>query len=231
MNYWKSSESNPVKAILLIAVIALAGYFIYANAHERALRNTAQVTPADQQKKKGGEGERGSRCLDGVAAGTLVPALGPAFPVTTVRTSTQAGGRNQVRGIFTLRNPGECPMKLTDVSFSIDTDLAGVWPPMQNIRLFVATTPFGASLPFPAADPSCGAGNPPCILSFSNPSGQVINPGATVQLRVVSDALNVPGGHYFAVRLDSLKAIDMLTSAIFSWSGPAIRAGIITVVS
>ncbi len=230
MGYWKSSESNPVKILIVIVLLGIAGYFVYANSHQRSLENTAQVTPADRQKKKGGDTGTKYSCLDGAPTGTLVPALGPSFPVTTVYTGTQVGGRNQIRGAWTLKNPGDCPLKLTDVSFSLDTNLAGTWTPMQNVRFFVATTPFGTALPFPTPDTVvCAASNARCVMSFSDTTGYVINPGATVQLRLVSDTLNVPGGTWYNTKLNAFKATNPGTGGVFSWTGPSIPAAVINV--
>ncbi len=247
MNYWKSSESNPLKIIIVIVLLGLAGYFIYAASHKDALQNTAQVKSnvsattstfgagTTTGSTPGGTGTKDQKesCRDGALVTSLVPALGPAIPVTNVTTATGVGGHNLARGIYTLKNVGDCPVKLTDLSFVIHTNFINSWTPMQNARAVVGTTAFGPMVPFPSTDTTlCAGSNARCVLTFTNPAGYVIPQGVTVQVRVLSDALNIatptPSGApvWFNLQFQSFTIHDMVIPSAYTWRASATAAPI-----
>jgi hypothetical protein len=47
MNFWKNPENNSIKIVLLVVVLALAGFFVYKYVQTNSLRNTGQVVDTD----------------------------------------------------------------------------------------------------------------------------------------------------------------------------------------
>ncbi len=43
MNFWTNPENNSLKALIIVAILIIAGYFIYTAVHKNASTNTGQV--------------------------------------------------------------------------------------------------------------------------------------------------------------------------------------------
>lgn len=142
--------------VVIAVLVTGAGLFAYDQMKVKPLANAGRViapssstSPSGGGTGKGG-GAGGDYACDAVAPVVLATALGA--PTTPTSVTTASGG---VRGgqwlNFTLTNPSDCPVDVSQVEVSFATNDMENWPPVQNVTLSHLGVQLGAALKVPNA--------------------------------------------------------------------------------
>lgn len=234
-SWWKGPEYNGIKVIVIVLVVALAGYFAYNGVQSDSLGNTAQL---GKGKNPGGKGS--ILCVDGMGSYALTVAkVGTSIP-TSVTTSV--GGVAKGRWItIRVTNPLDCPVQVSNMEFELTSNYYTLPSPIQNLELVHVTTSSGAGtrlngmrqvpgtplLPdmptvlVPSTGPS--ASKLPFIFSFPGTSSVTIGPGGTAVFRLISDSQNVDTGS--GTKNFALQMTRMVSSNIYLTSDQRVSTG------
>jgi len=209
MSFLNNPENNSVKVIVLIIIIAIAGYFVYNQMHTSSLENVGKVistgsgsvptgttaTPGvpgagnpGAGTGKGGTGGVDPVCNTGTTGSVLLSAAATAGPSPTSVTTSTGGVVGGHWLNFSLTNPSNCPIKVTKMQFNLMTNFVTSWPVIQNISVVDTTTSlmFGSAL-HPELTPT-----PLSPMTFTSVPGVIIAPGTTENFSLISDSRNVP---------------------------------------
>jgi hypothetical protein len=151
--------------LIVVVVIAVAGYFVFKNMHQNSLSGTGQVVPVsnlnpgsvvssgsgtpnlpDKNPNDGKGDGTDSRCLDGAPLVALTATLG--MPIASIPSSVTTGTGGVSNGHwlnFMLKNPMDCPTAVNKVTVHLDTNDMTGWPPVQNVKLMHAGTQLGST--------------------------------------------------------------------------------------
>lgn len=235
-SWWKGPEYNGIKVIVVVLVVALAGYFAYNGIQSDSLGNTAQLG-----KGKNPGGGRGSiPCVDGMGSYALTVAkVGTSIP-TSVTTSV--GGVAKGRWIaIRVTNPLDCPVQVSNMEFELTSNYYTLPSPIQNLELVhgsavvgsstrldgmrqVPGTPILPDMPIilvPSTGPS--ASKLPFVFSFPGTSSVTIGPGGTAVFRLISDSQNVDTGS--GTKNFALQMTRMVSSNIYLTSDQRVSTG------
>lgn len=237
-SWWKGPEYNGVKVIVLVAIIALAGYFAYNGVQSDSLSNTAQLG------KGKGTGRGSIPCIDGMGTyGLNVTKIGGSMP-TSVTTST--GGVIKGRWLtMQVKNPLDCPVQVSKMEFELTSNYFTPPSPIQNLELVhvvpgssassgfgtrldglrqVAGTPVLPDMPIilvPSVGPS--AGKLQFSFSFPGAASVTIAPGGSEIFRLISDSQNVETGS--GTKNFKLQMTEMFSSNTFTTSDQRVSTG------
>lgn len=158
-SWWKGPEYNGVKVIVLVAIIALAGYFIYSNMQQGSLDNTGKIVRGSGTGTSGSSTGSGTGTSTGTGTGggsgggplTGKYHGGGRDPVCTkgstvaldpsADNASYAGGalyfdqNYQDGGHFIIDNNTECPLTVTQIAFSVSAPAYPVagWTPLGGV--------------------------------------------------------------------------------------------------
>lgn len=135
MNFWKNPENNPLKIIIVVAIIGALGYFAYTNMQDDSLSGTGKVV----QKNPKDRDPSSWKCLDGGAGIVLSSTKMPPLPPTIV--STPLSNAVHIPWLtIRLDNKGDCPVDVSSMSFELSSNDVTSWPPVQSMQLVNLTS-------------------------------------------------------------------------------------------
>ena len=212
MKFWNNPENNSIKVLVLVAVIAVAGYFAYSNVQGDPLKNTGAVTSTTSKKS---------------ACGTVALAMAPdpTFTATTVNSATP----NNVIGRFIISNPTKCSVALKTIVFSLPVSTpTGKASALRDIRVMSGGMQFGKTLSLTGPAPAYQMPFASVTLS-----GLAVPAGSSVTVEVVSGVAFGTAGGTFQVQMFRLAGYEIGTGVLYAWlhtSGPKILSNLLTIL-
>jgi hypothetical protein len=203
-SWWGKPEYSGIKVLVLVVVIAVAGYFVYQSQHKDALSNTgAAGTLANSA------GVTGS-CM-GV---TLHPAIDTSFTATNVTH----GDLGDTVALFKLYNDAPCVYNLKTLRFNFMPNVGSASamaaysaPVLKNIIVKVNGVAFGTPVSAPVG--------PAHVMNFTATSTVVIPASSlTNTIEVIADIDPLaPASDSFKVRMTGMTALNTFTTAVYNW--------------
>ncbi len=217
-------EYTPIKVIVLVIVLALAGYFVFASFHSEP-GNTGQVakkgTPVSTTTTKTSlQGTYSKTCDDTVLSVTLDPSFVPGSSATNMSLNSGTyPNTNVALGTFRLTNPSPCPMTVHMMKFATHPSLvvSPNYSALQNIRLTVAST--GAAFAAPVAftsgwNPATGTWATPSDLTgsvtFTATTPVLIPAFSSEDFKFVADGRNVAPPTTVSIQLVEMHAMNVV---------------------
>lgn len=218
-SWWGKPENNGIKVILLIIIIAVAGYFIYQNQHKNALSNTgAAGTLANSA---------------GVAGSCMGVTLHPVPDTSFTATNVTHGDLGDTIALFKLYNDAPCVYNLKTLRFNFMPNVGSASamalytaPVLKNITVKVNGVVFGTPVLVPT-----GPGH---VMNFTATSTVVIPASSlTNSIEVIADIDPLaPVSDSFKVRMTGMTALNTFTTAVFNWvpSGIPVVSNLLTIL-
>ena len=229
MAFWKNPDSNGVKSLVVVVVLALAAFFVYKSMHTNALSNTGSVGVPPTAVGSGSGSGSGS----GTGTGTTV--AGTTWTCSTTTAASSGGtlvitpdplflsgnlthGSTGTLGQFVVSNPTACPVTLLRMQFGLnDTTPTDVF----KVAVFSGTSMFGN--PILLVPTSTGIPNHSLVYTSTTSSGLLVPAGGSVTLSVQSSiAMTAVIGNSLTVQLYKLAGRDLTGTAPYLWTAPTL---------
>ncbi|MEI8130156.1 MAG: hypothetical protein WCG55_01475 [bacterium] len=217
--FWKNSENNGVKILVVVGACILAGFFVYKSMHTDALQNTGSVgvSPAATSAVGYGTGT-GTTVAGSTWTCPTTPTASSGTLVVTADSTFLSGnvthGSTGTLGQFVVSNPTACPVALLRMQFGLnDTTPTDVY----KVAVFSGTSMFGN--PILVVPTSTGIPNHPLIYTATTSSGLLVPAGGSVTLSVQSSiAMTAVIGDSLTVQLYKLAGRDLTGTAPYLWT-------------
>jgi hypothetical protein len=209
-SWWGKPENNGIKAIILIVVIAIAGYFIYQNQQTKSLENTGAVALKNSSVP--------GSCMDI----QLHPVPDTLFTATNVTHGVPA----TTVALFKVYNDTPCVYDLKTLRFNFMPNVGSAAamaaysaPVLKNITVKVNGVAFGTTLSAPVG--------PAHTMNFIATSPAILSASSlTNSIEVVADIDPLaPTSDSFKIRMTGMSALNTTTSMTYNWPS-AIRPAI-----